>query len=521
MSRLKQKLPRLRIRTILLLVNLIVILVPLSGIYIFKLYENELVRQTETELIAQGAFISALFRHEANDSVGRVLASPPPPLDETYRPIPAQIDLSHTPLLPRRPDAVPAPHAPDAASLEIAQRIAPVLEEARLTTLAAFSLMDVNGTVLLGPEEGLSLAHLSEVQQAMEGKYTATIRTRISETAPSAIASFSRNTIFRTFIAYPIMEGDRLYGVLLLSRSPRNVMKALYEERSSVFQAAGMVAFTVLLISLLTSRAISQPVKALLQQVHDIAEGKGRTSPIPLPVTREIAELSTQMAEMAEKLQVRSDYIRQFALHLSHEFKTPLTAIQGALELLSEHNAGMSGEQRKRFIGNALEDTRRLKKLVMRMLELARAEAADPRRETTGYSELMEKLAARYRDHGLALHFSPEDIFLPLPADIAETVLVNLLENSLQQGATEVTVTSVVQDGVLMLHIADNGGGISPANAEQLFTLFFTTHRAEGGTGLGLVIIKALLKAHGADISLESSMPDAVFQIRFSSFISQ
>lgn len=513
--------PKMRIRTILLVVNLIVILVPLSGIYFFKLYENELVRQTETELIAQGAFISALFRHEAKtlkaDDVGRVLASVPPPLDETYKPMPSQLDMSSTPLLPERDDALPTPNVASEAHLNIAQRLAPILEEARLTTLAAYALMDDKGTVLLGPEAGLSLTHLPEVHQALQGHYSASVRLRGSDSPIAALSSLSRNTVFRAFVAYPVLEENRLYGVVLLSRSPRNVLKALYEERRSVLLAAGMVAVAVCLISLLTSLAISQPLKSLLTQVRRIAEGKGSASAIAVPVTREIAELSTQMQQMAEKLQARTEYIRQFALHVSHEFKTPLTSIQGALELLCEHDSEMTPAEHKRFIVNTLEDTARLKQLVVRMLELARAEASDARQETCDVTSLMEKLQSRYRDRGVLVQLEISDPIsvLPVPADIAETVLVNLCDNSTQQGAKEVRLTLFLDDQSIILRIADDAGGISSANAAQLFIPFFTTHRETGGTGLGLSIIKALLKAYGAEITLIAASPHAVFQIRF------
>lgn len=518
MPRLNRKLPRLRIRTILLVINLIVILAPLSGIYFFKLYENELVRQTESELIVQGAFISALFRQEMTEDEKETLGRPIPPLpvmDETYKPVLPQLDLSTDWLLPKRPNALPASSPPEAGALAIAKRLEPVVEEAGLTTLAGFSVMDSAGTVLMGSEKNLSLAHLPEVQKAMEGQYASTMRTRLSDSPPAALASISRSTIFRVFAAYPIVENNRLYGVVLLSRSPRNVLKALYEERVGIAEAGGMVLVAVLLISLLTSRAISRPIKALLSQVREMAEGKGTITPISSPVTREVAELSTQMAWMAEKLHARSDYIRQFALHLSHEFKTPLTAIQGALELMKEHGKEMPKEQRDRFLDNTLADTERLKLLVSRMLELARADAVEPRQEHCDAAILLQTLSQRYWQKGLTLHFPPDAGTIPLPHDIAETVFVNLFDNSLQHSATEVTLSLSLTETETVMTIADNGNGISPTTASQVFTPFFTTRRSDGGTGLGLPIVKSLLNAYGVVISLVSGTPHAVFHILY------
>lgn len=516
MQRIKRSLPKLRIRTILLVVNAIVILVPLSGIYFFKLYENELVRQTESELIAQGAFISAMFRDaipkEAKKEFGYDLIDPPPPLDENYKPVPPELDMSQKHVRPRRPDAMQTGLAPDVRAQKIAQHLWPVLQEARLTTLAAYSLMDANGTVLTGPEAGQSLAHLPEVQLAMQGQYNASLRRRWSDSPYAALSSLSRNTVFRAFAAYPIVEDNHIYGIVLLSRSPRNVLKALYEEREDVLEAAAMVAVAVLLISLLSSRAIGRPLRALLAQVRQVEQG-GKGEAIAQPVTHEFAELSAQISEMATKLHERSDYIRTFALHVSHEFKTPLTSIQGALELL--RNEEMSTEQREKFLANTQADTERLKHMVARMLELARADALQARPEQCDLGTLLETLAQRYDALGLRLHWQRESVKIPLPADIAETVLVNLFENSLQHGATEVSVMLDGQNKDFILTVADNGQGISATNAGQLFTPFFTTRREKGGTGLGLTIIAALLKAYDAEITLKEGLPHAVFSIRF------
>lgn len=517
--------PQVRIRTIVLAVNLVAMLVPLSSIYVFRLYENALVRQTETELIAQGAFVSALFRQQLKENMpetwrqsGRMLPLPVSGESQPYLPVAAQIVVATAAILPPRAEAKADPNPPGVAAMQAARHIVPVLEEARRTTLAAVSLMDGQGIVLNGMEAGMSLAHVPEVAQAMEGRYAAALRQRVSDSPVAALSSLSRNTVFRVFVAYPIIEDGALYGVLLLSRSPRNVLKAVYEERSVLLPAAAAVVLSVLLISLLTSRAISQPVQALLLRIQRIARGEVADEVRMAPsVTWEIAELSAQIEEMARQLQERTDSLRQFALYVSHEFKTPLTSIRGALELLSDHEAEMSAGQRQRFICNTLADTQRLHALMTRMLELARAEAGEVRHERVDVASIMHRLAERYRHQGIEVCYTAEHgpLVVPLSEDVAETILGNLLENSIQHQANRILVVSRLVEKCPVLVVSDNGAGVSPANAAQLFTPFFTTRRTEGGTGLGLAIIRALLKASGADITLIAAQPHAVFQIRF------
>ena len=100
-----------------------------------------------------------------------------------------------------------------------------------------------------------------------------------------------------------------------------------------------------------------------------------------------------------------------------------------------------------------------------------------------------------------------------IPPDILETVLVNLLDNSRQNGASRVAITlSRTADGWSLI-VADDGKGITPANTEKIFTPFFTTRRDDGGTGLGLGIVRSLLRAYGGEISLDSTARGASFRI--------
>jgi signal transduction histidine kinase len=95
---------------------------------------------------------------------------------------------------------------------------------------------------------------------------------------------------------------------------------------------------------------------------------------LALAGTREIAELSHSLVTMAETLEARADYIRGFAAEVSHEFKTPLAAMRGTVELLQEHLATMTEAERRSFLANLAEDVTRLDRLVRRLLDLARAD---------------------------------------------------------------------------------------------------------------------------------------------------
>jgi signal transduction histidine kinase len=102
---------------------------------------------------------------------------------------------------------------------------------------------------------------------------------------------------------------------------------------------------------------------------------------------------------MARTLETRANSISDFAAQVSHEIKTPLTAMQGAVEMLREHGAAMSADERERFLDILDHDTRRLAQLVRPLLELARADMAPAEAsETADVGAVLQAAASRYRD---------------------------------------------------------------------------------------------------------------------------
>ena len=514
-----------RLRNILLVVMFAVLGLPLIGVYFFRIYENGLVQQTETELIAQATVIAATFRqysHElAPKGYGYILMarSPIEPVKKLsssretvvangrYTPIPATLDLIND-IAPPRPVALAASKVPDTTARNIAEKILPIMQDTQQVMLSGMRLLDMDGTVIVGREEiGWSLAHIPEVKRALNGQYASVIRQRISDQPPPPLYSLSRGTQIRVFIAYPIVDQGRVQGVVYLSRTPTNILKHLYEVREKVaFATASLVVIAVLLI-LFVSSTISRPIRELLQQTERVRTGEQRiVQPIRHPVTYEVAQLSESFAGMSQALAERSDYIRRFAEHVSHEFKTPLTAMQGALELLQDHFESMPPEQRNKFMDNLLNDTQRLKQLVNRLLELARADALEPSKQSSSLPELFKRLLNRYQERGLV-------VVLPdsLTSQALATVLCNLLDNSLQHGANQVQVHTQLLAKSLKLSLHDNGDGVSAANRDKIFTPFFTTKRNQGGTGLGLEIVVSLLRAYGGQIYLGDATKGAEF----------
>jgi Signal transduction histidine kinase len=354
----------------------------------------------------------------------------------------------------------------------------------------------------------------------LSGNYQSVMRERSSSRA-LAISSVSRATPFRVFFALPIMNGDRLVGVVYLSRTPREIVQALfYHERRNVVLAAVLSLGLAALVSLIVSLMIVTPVKRLASEAKVVAEGhkQGFEARSSFIAVRELAELRTVVADMAERLHRRSDYLKAFASGVSHEFKTPLTAIKGAMELLGEHGRDMDQDTRDRFENNIKADLDRLERLVTRLLALARAEArTEADGDRTEAKELAERLADHYRGLGFSLEIEapPGLLELSVSQDALETVLRNLLDNSQMAGATrseiELGFDGFQRFGVIK--ISDNGPGIPEDAAESIFKPFFTTRKNAGGTGLGLSLARTLLAPYRGELSFLGNAPGAVFSI--------
>ena len=514
-----------RLRTMLLIMNMTVLILPILGVTVFRFYENELVEKTETELIAQAAVIGAIYKELIVDQIkdrknfGR--AADPRNIitvDEYYTPVFPKATLSETRIRPPRPDGNETEDKPDPIAKKAGSKLVDILVEAQKTTLAGMLVLDYNGYVVASSkEQNLDYSHIFEVSRALEGAYESVIRERLSDNPQPALASISRGAYIRVFIAYPVIHEGRVLGVVYLSRTPQNILKHLYAERDTVILASSVLIIITLSLALLMSYAVVGPLQKLLRQTYRFATGEIKTiEPIEDPIISEIDKLSQGFSQMAQELQERGEYIRDFSMHVSHEFKTPLTSIQGAAELLSEHNDDMDNEKREKFLNNIMQDTERLKRLVNRLLELAKADNLEPGPETCSLDETLEKIQTRYKSSSFeATYDAVPDTMLPIlmAPEYLETILANLIENSFQHGATAVHLSHQKRKRNMVLTLKDNGSGISEANAEKIFTPFFTTKRHDGGTGLGLKIVRSIIENHHGKIEIVPAEDGAVFKL--------
>ena len=248
-------------------------------------------------------------------------------------------------------------------------------------------------------------------------------------------------------------------------------------------------------------RALLKPIQTLIERTAEIESGDDDAFRPMGAGTSEIATLAERFFRLARRLSERSDYLSLFATHVSHELKTPLTAITGATELLRDD---MTPQQRAHFLDNIEYDAARLNALATRLRELAHADAA----RIGGSCDLRPVVEAACEAEGLILKFSGPAMLDPafevaMAKDNAAIIWHQLTDNAAKHGAVHFRVRVEQEEGDdLSMLVGDDGEAISENNRDQILAPFFTTRREKGGTGMGLGIAQAMLKGHGGAIEV-------------------
>lgn len=276
--------------------------------------------------------------------------------------------------------------------------------------------------------------------------------------------------------------------------------------RWGVVLVGGAILLATMVLGLLLLRLLLAPITSLAERALTLRrDPRVRAEPLAHYGTRELRDLGETVLDMADRLQAREATIRTYTDHVTHEMKTPLSAIRAAVEMLEDTALEVEGQALVTTIAEAGQQ-------MERQLQALRAAAAAREPGHHGQCSLDAVLPRLQPDHpGLDLQVTGEMVPLPLAVEGLTILLQQLLSNASAAGAH--TVRLDAEPG--QLTVTDNGRGISPGNRAHIFEPFFTTRRDTGGTGMGLAIVANLLAAHGGDIRALTPDTGAAFEIRF------
>lgn len=253
----------------------------------------------------------------------------------------------------------------------------------------------------------------------------------------------------------------------------------------------------------------------LSAEQRDLLENLARQVAAPLERARLAGEIE-EARFAAESERLRSALLSS----VSHDLRTPLSAITGAATSLLQQ-ASLAEGTRRELIETISEESERLSRLVTNLLDMTRLESGSVRlhREWHPVEEVVGSALARL-DRSLAGRHVQTDLPANLPlvsmdAVLVEQVLVNLVENALKYAGPEspVRIAARHEAAAVAVEVADEGPGLPPQAEERVFDKFYRGPSGQRGFGLGLAICRAIVTAHGGRISAENRAPrGAVFR---------
>lgn len=263
---------------------------------------------------------------------------------------------------------------------------------------------------------------------------------------------------------------------------------------------------------LLAQRALT-PLKRMTRAASRISS-QDLSQRVPVPKSRdEVGELSLTLNRMLDRLQETLETQRRFTADASHELRTPVTAISGHASYLLRRTQPTPEQIEPLEIIRS--EAQRMSKLVNDLLELARADAGlTVKREPMNLVEVVEAVAKELAPvaGGATIRASSPVPLLEVSGDASrlKQVVLNLVQNALNAGSSQVNVSLLREQNQARLEVFDNGPGIPEAALPNLFERFYRVDGARStrgnGSGLGLAIVKWIVEQHGGTVSVESKV---------------
>ena len=315
--------------------------------------------------------------------------------------------------------------------------------------------------------------------------------------------------------AVPVLGGS----YALLVRDPVELGSIRLVERR-VLLAAGVALLIALLLGYLGARMFARRIRRLERAADRIANGRF-DEPVVDAGGGELGALAAAFERMRVRLAHLDDARREFVANASHELRTPLFSLAGFLELFDDEE--LDEPTRREFLASMREQVDRLTKLASDLLDLTRLDSGrlTVAREPVDLASLAADLAEEFgplatsSGHGLSVTTAG-----PVSADADELRVLQLgrilVENALMHTppGTPVEVRALQRNGLAVLEVEDEGGGIREEQQEQLFERFFRLDGTRAsGSGLGLAIAKQLAELMDGAIQLESRPGRTVFSI--------
>ena len=361
-------------------------------------------------------------------------------------------------------------------------------------------MTDAQGRVVFdsaGRAVGQDYSRWNDVYLTLRGQYGAR-STPVDARSPDSTVMY---------VAAPIIDRGTIIGVLSVGK-PNVAMAPVIRisERRIMWAGAALLG-----IALLIGLAVAWWINRSISTLSRYADSVTHDAPLPLPDpgSSELRKLAQALENMRIRLEGKN-YIEHYVHALTHELKSPLAAIRGAAEILSEQPPP---EVARRFIDNILVQNARMQSLVEKLLAQARLEnRVDITPAAVGvdalFTRLMDARAVMLASRQIALTCEPAPLQIRGDSDLLEQALGNLLDNAIDFTPPGGTIVLAAREDKhqVVITVTDSGSGIPEYALARIFERFYSLPRENGikSSGLGLAFVLEVARLHQGEITLHN-----------------
>ena len=386
--------------------------------------------------------------------------------------------------------------------------------------LASFASMAADSEFIIFNTDGTALLTTDESHEGKSFRLPEGIRRRVLENMEySGSGTLDGLYESRQFIvAMPIFSNaDQNISGIAMALAEARALTALWRAALALFWLTGVTVLVIAFIATsYTTMHQVQPIHAMVQATRRYAGGNFDSRMYDYGRTDEIGELAASFNAMADTLQHTEQQRREFIANISHELKTPMTTIAGYTDGILDGT--IPPEKQEQYLRIIADESRRLSRLVRRMLEVSQLQSLDLTHEKKKFDvcESMRRAIIsmehkiRLRDLDVEVDMPDESLLVMGDTDLITQVIYNLLENA----AKFATPSSTLYLGVTELNdkalvsIRNHGATIPAEEIPHLFERFHKSDKSRSedkdGVGLGLYIVKTILEQHGERIVVTS-----------------
>jgi two-component system sensor histidine kinase CreC len=364
-----------------------------------------------------------------------------------------------------------------------------------------------------GDALGQDYSRWHDVARTLAGRYGARSTREVQQDDKTSVM----------YVAAPVKQGDHIIGVLTVAKPIHTVQKFIdHAEREILVKGLWLLGLS-LAIGVVVTGWIVWSVRRLRHYAQHVQWGQRQPPPA---LSGELGELAKAMADMRDRLDGH-EHVEHLVRALTHELKSPLTAIGGAAELLHDP---LPDADRQMFAQQIREQADRLHVLVERLLELSKLEQqhALPHRQALDFAQLVARVLTQHAPHlqqrQLTVNWAaPVDVQVMGDADLIDMAISNLLDNALAfspQGG-HIDIALACERGMAQLTLRDHGPGVPDYAWPRLGERFYSTARpaqdgqpARKGTGLGLAIVRQIMQLHQGELRISNASPGFVATLR-------